>query len=259
MFKNFYKICVYSLMIFISTSFVGAANIYLTSPTDTLTTNCPNNIDIMIDTQSEEIFWASVHMTYDWKNIEIVWFYLNDQLNLPLEAKIAQDGDLWDIQSAALSLVRNQDFQHIWFTWLVKYATLVVQNKEPITSTEFNFLFSWEGITIDNMDVFRLKDAQDILMSVQWKTFNFTTWECLHTAPAGIDQMADGYDFRAQLNNNMQKIENMQKTYSFKHLFLQYRSYLLMILLILALLWIMYKKWLLADIKFLKHKGNQNA
>jgi len=257
--KNVYKIWIYSVMICISASFVHAANVYLSPETDQLISNCANNIDIMIDPQWEEIFGASVNMTYDWKYIEVDWFYLNDKLNLPFDIKITQNNDSWNIQSAALSLLRDKKFKQIWFTGLVKYATLVIKNKEPIDTTEINFLFSGQWITTDDMDVFRLKDAKDVLANVEWKTFKFIQWECLHTSPDGMDQFASGYDFRAQLNKNLQNIENAQKIYPFKMFFVQYWSYILMVLLLLVLLRIIYKKWMLKNIRLLKNKGNKNA
>ncbi len=257
--KKFYSIIVLFLMICMFASFVDAAKIYLVSESDVLTSNCENNIDIMIDTQGEEIFWASINMSYDRKNIEIIWLYLNEDFNLPLANKITKDGELWNIQSAELSLIRDASFDQIWFIGLVKYGTLVIKNKEPINSTSFDFLFDGAWSSLDNMDVFRLWDANDILDIVEWKTFDFVDGLCLHEAPSGGNQMDDSYDFQANLDKNLQNIVNIEQKHIYKMYFEKYGIYGVMLLLLLLLIYLMYKKWIIKNKKLLADKENKNV
>ena len=257
MLNHISRLFIVSFIAFIAISFTHGANIYLQPEQDTLISNCPNNIDIMIDTQWAEIFWAWINMMYDWKNIEIVWFYLNEDLNIPLN--LPKSTDMWNFKNTALSIIRDDNFHHVGFTWLFKYATLVIKNRSELSDTRIDFLFSWQGSTIDNMDVFRIEDARDILSNVEWKTFVFSSWTCSHLAPNGIDQMNNTYDINEQLYKNLQNIANLEKMYWYKAFFLRYWSYMLLILLLLLATWIMYKKWMLKDIKLLKHKQNQNA
>ena len=258
MLNKIYRKLILSFMFILCLSFVDSARIYLSSETDNLISNCNNNVDIIINTQWEEIFWASVNMIYDRKNIQIEWFYLNEEFNLPLDVEINEYTDFANIKSATLSLIRNSDFQQVWFSGLVKFATIVLKNKEPIESTRIEFLFSGNGITTDNMDVFRLWDAKDILKEVEWKVFNFVQWECLHTAPDGINQIDENYDFRTHLDKNLKNISNLEKLYPYKMMILKYWSYMIIFILIIILFIIMYKKWMFENIAFLKNKENKN-
>jgi len=196
-------------------SFSRSANIYLVPESENLISNCDNNIDIMIDTDWEAIFWAATTMQYDWKNIQIDGFYINEALNLPMDVEI--DG-LWKIKSAALSMIKDINDKQTWFSGSVKYATLVIKNKEPITATQIDFLFSWQKDTTDNMDVFRLSDAQDVLMSVRWWTFPFINGQCLHQSPEGINQMDANYDYQSHINGNLENIAKLEKQMVYKQL-----------------------------------------
>jgi hypothetical protein len=224
-----------------------------------LLSNCENNIDIMIDTQWESIFGAAISMSYDRKNIEIVWLYLNDDFNLPLATKIRKIGDIWMIESAELSLIRDVDFQQIWFNWLVKYATLVIKNKEPISTTKFEFLFDRAWSTTDNMDVFRLWDARDILVSARWWSFDFWDGTCNHEAPSGDNQIDDTYDFQSNLDNNLKNISRVETVHKYKIFFVNYGVYGLMFILLFVLIYIMYKKWIIKNKKLLADKENKNV
>jgi len=242
-------------------SFSRAANIYLVPEAENLISNCDNNIDIMIDSEWESIFWASTTMQYDWKNIQIDWFYINEAFNLPRNVEI--DG-LWKIKSAALSLIRDTNYKQTWFSGSIKYATLVIKNKEPITTTQIDFLFSWQGNTRDNMDVFRLKDAQDILMSVNWWIFSFVDGQCLHQSPDGINQMDPNYDYQSHINGNLENIAKLEKQMAYKQRIknnINIISYVLIFLLIIILIIIMWKKWLLENLHLpiLKNKKNEHA
>lgn len=258
MLNKIYKTLVLSCVLLIAISFVGATKIYLSSNEDKLISNCPTNIDIMIDSKWQEFFGASVNMSYDRKNIQIDWFYLNDEFNLPLDVDINEYDDFANIKGAALSLIRNPEFKQIWFSGVVRFATMVVKNKELINSTKIDFLFSGNGITTDNMDVFRLWDAKDILKEVEWKTFEFIDGECLHTAPDGLNQLDDNYNFKSNLDKNLKSISNLEKMYPYKKFVLQYRTHGIILILIAILVLTMYKKWMLSDIRILKNKGNKN-
>lgn len=242
-------------------SFSTAANIYLVPETENLVSNCDNNIDIMIDTQWQEIFWASSNMQYDRKNIEINGFYINEIFNLPMDTQIDW---LWNIKSAALSMIRDSKFKQTWFSGIVKYATLVIKNKEPITETQIDFLFSWQWNRTDNMDIFKLGDAQDILQSVTWWTFTFIDGQCIHQAPEGINQTDPNYNYQNHINGNIENISKLEKQMLYKQRIqnnIQILSYILMILLLIILIIIMYRKWLLENIhlNILKNKKNENA
>ena len=242
-------------------SFSWAAKIYLAPESEHLISNCDNNIDIMIDTQWEDIFWAATTMQYDWKNIQIDGFYINEAFNLPRNVEI--DG-LWNIKSAALSMIKDANDKQTWFSGSVKYATLVIKNKEPITTTQINFLFSWQGNTTDNMDVFRLSDAQDVLTSVTWGIFSFVDGQCLHQSPEGINQTDPNYDYQSHINGNLANIAKLEKQMVYKQRIknnINIISYVLIFLLIIILILIMWKKWLLNDIHLpiLKNKKNENA
>ena len=261
MLRKFQKILIWLGMCLIFISFSKAANIYMVPESQNLIKNCDNNIDIMIDTKWEEIFWASTNMQYDRKNIEIVWFYLNDSFNLPMNI---ENDWLGHIKSAALSMIRDSTFKQTWFTGVIKYATLVIKNKEPITGTTIDLLFSWQKDRTDNMDVFRLWDAQDILMSVQSWSFNFVDGQCLHQAPQGINQMDANYNYQDHINGNLQNITKLEK----QMLYIQWIqknihiiSYTLIIILLIILIIIMYKRWFLWNIplSILKNKKDENA
>lgn len=261
MLKRIWMLLIWLFVCLIFAAFSSAAQIYLVPETENLLSNCENNIDIMIDSRWQEIFWASVNMQYDWKKIELVWFYVNNIFNLPLNV---EKDNLWSIKSSLLSLIRGDDFRQIWFTGIIKYGTLVIKNKEPITETEIDFLFSWQGNTLDNMNVFKLGNAQDILESVQpWK-FTFINGQCLHQAPEGINQTDTNYNYQDHINGNLKNIANLEKQMKYKQWFqnnIDMVSYILIILLIIVLMVVMYKKWLLKDIhlNILKSKKNENA
>lgn len=258
MLNKIYKKLILSFVIVLCLSFVDSAKVYLSAETENLVSNCANNIDIMIDTNWEEIFGASINMVYDRKNIQIDWFFLNEDFNLPLDVEIKEYDDFANIKSATLSLIKNSDFKQTWFSGLVKFATIVLKNKEPIENTKIDFLFSGNGITTDNMDVFRLWDARDILKEVEWKTFNFVQWECLHTSPDGTNQMDENYDFRADLDKNLKNISSLEKMYPYKKMIQQYWSYALILILIIILIIVMYKRWIFKNIIVLKNKENKN-
>lgn len=257
--KKFYSMIIWLFGVYMSVSFSSASKIYLVSETDSLISNCENNIDIMIDTQWEEIFGASINMSYDRKNIEIVWLYLNDDFNLPLANKITKDDELWNIQSAELSLIRDSDFNQKWFVGLVKYGTLVIKNKEPISITSFDFLFDSVWSTVDNVDVFRLWDARDILTNAEWGTFDFVDGVCLHEAPSGGNQMDENYDLQSNLDKNLQNIAMVENVHKYKLFFMDYGVYGLMLLLALLLIYIMRKKWIIKNKKLLADKENKNV
>ncbi len=262
MLKKIQKTLIWLLYIcLVYASFSIAANIYLIPESENLVTNCENNIDVMIDTQSESIFWASTTMQYDYKNIEIAGFYINDIFNLPMNIEIDWLGS---IKSAALSMIRWEDLKQTWFTGIVKYATLVIKNKEPIKQTQIDFLFSWQGNKVDNMDVFRLWDAQDILQSVTWWTFTFVDGQCLHESPIWINQVDPNYDYTSHIGANIESIAKLEKHMRYQQRIqnnIQILSYILILLLLIALIIIMYKKWLLENIHLhiLKHKKQENA
>jgi len=252
-------IWLFACLVFVS--FSSAANVYFVPETENLLSNCENNIDIMIDPQWQEIFWASVNIQYDRKNIELLWFYVNDAFNLPLDI---QKDDLWSIKSSLLSLIRGNNFEPVWFTGIVKYGTLVIKNKEPITQTQINFLFSWQGNPSDNINVFRLGDAADILTSVQTWNFTFVDGQCLHQSPEGINQTDASYNYQDHIKGNLQNITGLEKQRKYKQRIqnnINIVSYIFIILLIIVLIVIMYKKWLLKDIHLgiLKNKKNENA
>lgn len=258
MLNKIYKKLILCLMFVICVSFADSARVYLSSETEKLISNCSNNVDIMIDTQWEDIFWASINMIYDRKNIQIDWFYLNDAFNLPLDIEVHEYKDFANIKSATLSLIRNDNFQQIWFSGLVKFATIVLKNKEPIESTRIEFLFSGYWVSTDNMDVFRLWDAKDVLKTVEMKKFNFEQWNCLHNSPDGVNQLDQNYDFQMHLNKNLKNIANLEKMYPYKKIFLQYWSYILIFILIIVLFIIMYKKWIFKNNKNLKNNEEKN-
>jgi len=242
-------------------SFSKAANIYFVPETWNLISNCENNLDIMIDTQWQDIFWASTNIQYDRKNIEIDWFYINEKFNLPRDVEINW---LWNIKSAALSMIRGLNYRQTWFTGVIKYATLVIKNKEPIVDTQIDFLFSWQGDTTDNMDVFKLWDAKDILESVRWWVFKFVNGECLHQSPDGINQMDTNYDYQKHINGNLDNIAKLEKKMLDRQRiqkFIETGSYLLILLLIIILIIIMYKKWFFKNINLniFKNKNRENV
>lgn len=256
--KKFYSIIVLLLWMYMFVSFSNGAKIYFESDNQ-LTLNCENNIDIMIDTEWEEIFGASVNILYDRNNIEILWFYLNDDFNLPLAIKISQNNGVWNIKSSELSLLRDINLKQTGFSGIVKYGTFVIKNKEPIVNTKFEFLFDVLWSSLDNMDVFRLWDASDILSTVESKIFNFVNWECHHQSPNGKDQISDDYDFQSILDKNLKNIEMLEKVHSYKIFFEDYWVYGLMLLLLLLLFYLMHKKWLFKNRKILADKENKNV
>lgn len=242
-------------------SFSTAANIYFAPETENLVKNCQNNIDILVDTQGDEIFGVSTNIQYDRKNIQIDGFYINPYFNLPLDT---QYDWLGNIKSAALSMIRWVDFKQTWFTGVVKFATLVLTNREPITETTIDFLFSWQKNRTDSMDVFRIGDAQDVLQSVAWWTFTFVDGQCLHQAPNGINQLDPNYDYTSHIGWNIESIAKLEKRMHYQQRIqnnIQILSYILMILLLIVSIFIMYKKWLLENIHLhiLKHKKQKNA
>lgn len=257
--KKFYSIIVLLLWIYMFVSFSNGAKIYLESDNNQLISNCENNIDIMIDTEWEEVFGASVNMSYDRENIEILWFYLNDDFNLPLAINMSQDNGIWNIKSSELSLLRDINFNQKWFSDIVKYWTFVIKNKEPISSTEFEFLFDGLWSSLDNMDVFRLWDAVDVLSNVEWKTFNFVDWVCNHEAPNGSNQIDGNYNFQASLDKNLKNIEMLERRHTYKIFFEDYWVYGLMLLLLLLLMYVMRKKWVFKNKKILADKENKNV
>lgn len=242
-------------------SFSSAANIYIVSESDNLIKNCQNNIDILVDTQWEEIFWISTNILYDRKNIQIDGFYINDLFNLPLDI---QNNWIGNIKSAALSMIRWSEFKQTGFSGIVKFATLVITNKEPINDTKIDFLFSWKNNRTDNMDVFRVSDAQDILQSATWWVFTFVDGKCLHEAPSWVNQLDMNYDYKTHIGANIENITKLEKQMHYQQRIqknIQILSYILVILLLIILIIIMYKKWLLENIhlNILKNKKNENA
>ncbi len=257
MLNRIYKNLILSFVIIVWLSFADSAKVYLSGETENLILNCANNIDIMIDSQWDEIYWVVTNLSYDWKNIEIVWFYPNEKFNLPAYSFVKEYDDFAIIENSLLSLLRNDDFDHIWFTWLVKVATLVIKNKSNVENTEIDIVKDGK-IFREKMKVFRLWDAKDVLKEVESKTFNFVQGECLHTSPDGTNQMDPNYDFRAHLDKNLKAISNLEKMYPYKKMFLKYWSYGLIVILIVVLFVVMYKRWMFKNIRVLKNKENKN-
>lgn len=237
------------LMIWCFMSYSFAASIYFVPKSEPMIHNCPNIVDIMIDTEWEDIFWASTHIIYPRKDVEIIGFYLNDIFNLPMNIEITEHNGTGILKSAALSLRRNpSSYKQIGFSWLVRYATMVIKNKEHATEVPFTFLFEGPWVSTDTMDVFKLWNARDILTSASWSLFTFVDGECLSGTLMGIDQLDPDYDYRAHLAANLKALENMDKRFMFMQRLrniLAYRSYWTIALLIILLLIIMYKKWYL--------------
>ncbi len=228
--------------------------------------NCPTPIDIMIDSSDESFFWASAVLTYPWKDIEIVWFYLNTDFNLPMNVSFnEQDDGTGTLTTAALSMIRDQyTNKQIWFSWLVRYATLLIKNKEPwLSSSSLRFVFTTWWSTTDAMDVFRLWDATDILTSVSWLDLVFNEWFCPSFDIVWINQLDDTYDYQKHLSANLAAINQVEKLFPFKKFLrnaLSYRSYRVIILLVITLFIIMYKKWYihLDQLRFLHYNSKQN-
>lgn len=193
------------LAVFIAASVTQAARLYLSPNGGDIISDCPNSIDVMIDTEGEDIYGAAVNLVYDKDNVQIVSFYPNEVFNLPLKPKYGEN----NFSTALLSVVRDENGEAVKYNWDIKYATLIIKNKEPIDSTTLDFVFNEEWDTMDESDVWRYEDAQDVLVQPEAVTFNFVQGECSEVKVEWEDHLSADFDFESNLEGNLDAIQNL--------------------------------------------------
>lgn len=199
--KIIYSICLFAGWIFFFSSSSFSANLYLSPSSGTLIKNCNNYIDVFMDTADKNILWAAVALSYEPRKIQIQGFYPNETFNLPV--KPTNDDNEWIFSTALLSLLLDNKSHRIWFSWTIKYGTIVVRNIENIDTTKLNIQFQFDS-AIDWSAIYRFDDGRDILSSVSGAQYTFVNGTC-PSAPQDLSQnyLDTQFDFDQNLQHNL--------------------------------------------------------
>ncbi len=235
----------------VSIGFLGYsywAKLYFESPEE-ITKNCSNEIDIIIDTEGEEIMWAAINIWFEENNVQIKWFIPNKEFNVPIEHTI-QDGTIkWWL----LLMNTNNKKGRKWFKWKIKYWTLYLQNIQNIKTTELKFSFVGPTYTEDRVDIYSIKDGSDIITSVGNKKFTFIQWKCKKTnIENNPNNMLNNFDHQKALEENMKLLNEVayKTNKSLQEQILYKIIYgIITLLVILMTILLFKKKWMKQKIK----------
>lgn len=239
-----------SFVLWISMIPVFAAKIIVQPVSQQFYYGCPFDVDIMIDAQWEDNIGASIYLNLQ-TGLTLQWFAFGDQFNLNFPIKNA-----WN-------LLKAYAFKFPWaFTGLVKFATLRLVQNENIEKNSLLFHFNRVGDTTDWVDVYYMW-GMDALKSIENKEFAFLQWNCPSSTNLSGDQMNSLFDQQGHLMWLYKTIDdyvnqkNKFNLMSWLGSNVYYVISVLMLLLLLTITVILYKKWKLH--KILKNNSIKNA
>lgn len=221
------------LLVFWITS---AASLYFEPSNGSLYQNCKSSVQVVLDTQKDQILWASVKIHYNPSEIEVDGFYPNKEFNLPLPVK--QDENSFVV--SLLSLIRNDQFDRVGFSGKVVLWTLVFSPRSNVNHTIISFTSTAPRVREDDNDIFLLSNAADIFdRSINGEYF-FFPWTCSPVQVSGPDYIHDAAKIQDTLNQNLALIDKQTKVLKEGSLFTDFRFYLLIILILILLAILVY-------------------
>lgn len=222
-------------IVFLYISFdANASIIYIEPITQPLFYNCPFDIKVMVDTQWEDVIWASLqfHLT-TWLTLK--WLNFGEQFtfNFPPQS-------FWDN-----ILVYGFKFPGT-LSWIYEFATmrLYQEQLEWTGLSKLNFVYKWAKNGSDYMDVYYFWWADSLTEIENDQIFTFTYWDCPSNQTWLIwDLLSPTFDPTQHMAALQGMIDTHNKDLNKNNKF--YKYYLFLLIPILFLLFLIRKKYLL--------------
>ena len=240
--KNLSKILVCLFSLFISLSFVLWSKIWLEPSEWELLSQCPNNIDVMIDTEWVETNTVGVSFYIDdtvfaLNELDTVWWVFPAYTSF-VRGKAWHWDRKWQQTISFMWTTAKKD----WFKWKWKIATLKIIPLLGVKSFDLEF-YAIPSFSADDSNVNYILNWEilDDLKEAIWAKYNVIQWECPeYNAPIIISEdspvILTTQDKKTFFFHQMQFLEKLLK------LLVSDVAYISILILVLLILFIIFKK-----------------
>lgn len=177
-----------------------ASRIYIEAPTG-LVYDCPFDVRVMVDTQGEEIMWASLNFDLA-SGLDLLGLSFSETFKMSYPVQKADN----NVKAYAFKFPGT-------ISWVYDFATLRLSQRNVWTGTSaLNFIFAGTGDTTDFMDVYYFGGA-DLLTQIDNTDFAFTQWPCAY-APSELswDMLSPNFDSKAHMSAIQDMIDQFEKS-----------------------------------------------
>lgn len=253
MFRNInLKLFIVSVGLVLFATPVFAANIIIEKVDSDMVVWCPFDVDVFLDADWDKIQGSTINVDFlSWMILK--WFLYGETINVWFPI----------IQSWNNLIAYGFKFPGT-FTWIVKFATLRVQQNDKIDKNSLKFNWNeklWDSTDFMDVHLFGWKDN---LKWIENQEFIFVEWSCPELSALSWDQLSSMFDQKWHLMDLYKTIDDylLLKDKNNVWLWIVWNVYYvisLLLLIIIILMVILYKKWKLRFNKILKNNSAKNV